>query len=89
MEKQIYVKAIETWGVDTQVNKLQEELLELALILNQMNCITKQKFKLERQLYDELADVSIMMAQARLIFDKERIDRCIASKLERLESILT
>ena len=35
MNKEILQKAIDKWGKETQINKIQEEALELALVLNQ------------------------------------------------------
>ena len=85
MNKDILHKVIEKWGPQIQINKIQEEVLELALALNQLNCPTKDKDKLEAAIYDELADVKIMMAQADILFDKARIDERIKFKLERLQ----
>jgi NTP pyrophosphatase (non-canonical NTP hydrolase) len=79
------IKAIITkWGRDTQVNKIQEEALELALVLNQRNCPTKDPAKMEEALYDELADMKIMMMQADILFDAERINERVAYKFDRV-----
>lgn len=86
MKKEILQKAIDKWGKETQTNKIQEEALELALVINQMKCPTKDFLKMEENLYDELADMKIMMAQAELIFDKKRIDEIVEYKLNKLES---
>lgn len=86
MDKEILQKAIDKWGRDTQINKIQEEALELALVLNQRNCPTKDIDLMESNLYDELADMKIMMAQAEILFDAGRIDERVQFKLERLQS---
>ncbi len=86
MDKEILQKAIDKWGRDTQINKIQEEALELALVLNQRNCPTKDINLMESNLYDELADMKIMMAQAEILFDAGRIDERVQFKLERLQS---
>ncbi len=78
--------AIDKWGRDVQVNKIQEEALELSLILNQMKCPTKNPEEMEFLLYSELADMKIMMAQAEILFDKARIDKFVQLKLERLRN---
>lgn len=85
MNIEILKKAILYFGSETQTNKLQEELLELSLVLNQIKCPTKDIFEMEAKLYDELADVKIMMAQAELIFDKKRIDLNVEIKLNKLK----
>ena len=85
-QKIIISKAIKKWGRQTQVNKIQEEALELSLVLNQINCPTKDKTEMENALYSELADMKIMMAQAEILFDKNRIDKMVKMKLEKLNS---
>lgn len=84
MDITILRKAILKWGVKTQINKIQEELLELALVLNQLNCPTKLPSEMEEKLYDELADVKIMMAQAEIIFDSDRINKRVDFKLNKM-----
>ena len=86
MNKDILQKAINKWGRDIQINKIQEEALELALVLNQMKCPTKDPEKMEENLYDELADMKIMLAQAEILFDAARIDARVQFKLEKLQS---
>lgn len=86
MNKEILLKAIEKWGRDTQINKIQEEALELSLILNQRNCPTKDPEQMEASLYDELADMKIMMAQAEILFDADRINERVKFKLNKLQS---
>lgn len=86
MNKEILQKAIDKWGRDTQINKIQEEALELSLILNQRNCPTKDPEQMEASLYDELADMKIMMAQAEILFDADRINERVKFKLDKLKS---
>lgn len=82
MDKHILKTAIAKWGVETQTKKLQEECLELALVINQMECPTKPD--LTDQFIDELADVKIMMAQAEMIIGSYEIDKRVEYKLKRL-----
>ncbi len=89
MEKyqiEILKKAIAHFGREVQINKIQEEALELSLVLNQMNCPTKNADEMEYKLYDELADVKIMMAQAEILFDADRINTHVQGKLALLNS---
>lgn len=83
MNKIILYKIIAKWGREIQINKIQEELLELSLVLNQHKCPTKDPKEMEAKLYDELADVKIMMAQADILFDEERINERVKFKLEK------
>lgn len=81
-------KAISIWGHDSQVEMMHEECLELALAL--------QKYKRDNicpvmgmdNIYDEIADVKIMMAQADLLFNKSKIDERIIYKMNRLADTL-
>lgn len=82
----ILKKAISFFGTDVQINKIQEEALELSLVLNQIKCPTKDKEKMQEDLYDELADMSIMMAQAELLFDKMLINERVNFKLNKLNT---
>lgn len=86
MNKEILQGAFDLFGRETQVNKLQEEALELSLVLNQINCPTKDKIEMEDKLYDELADMKIMMAQAELfLFDADRINKRVEYKLNKFK----
>ena len=86
MNQEILRKAIVKWGAEVQINKIQEEALKLALVLNQRNCPTKDVAQMEEQLYDELADMKIMMAQADMLFDADRIDERVEYKLNKLNT---
>ena len=77
-------RIIEKWGSDVQINKIQEEALELALIINQRNCPTKDPEEMEAKLYDELADMKIMMMQAELLFDAKKIEERVQFKFQRV-----
>lgn len=83
--KAFLIRMIDRFGSETQINKIQEEALELSLALNQINCPTKDKAAMTDQLYGELADMKIMMAQAELLFDSEIINRIVEEKLDRFE----
>jgi hypothetical protein len=42
--------------------------------------------QMEANLYDELADMKIMMAQAEMLFDADRINERVKFKLDKLQS---
>ena len=80
-------QAIEKWGVEAQLNLAEEECAELIVEL--------KKFRRGRNHKDdvcgEIADVEIMCAQLRLMFDSpvditcnSTVDYIKAQKLERL-----
>jgi len=85
MNQEILKAAIAKFGRETQIDKLQEEAMELALALHQLKCPTKDYNEMLLNVFGELADMKIMMAQAELLFDKNDIDRLVEEKLYRLE----
>lgn len=78
-------RIIAKWGAPSQIHKIQEEALELALAINQRQCVTKDPEAMDAALYDELADMKIMMAQAHLLFDAKRINERVAFKIYRVQ----
>jgi len=83
--KELYNKAVVKWGRETQIDKIQEEAQELALALHQYKCPTKNKEEMLTNIYTELADMKIMLAQAEILFNKERINSLAKAKLEKLK----
>lgn len=81
-----FLKVFEKFGEEHQINKMQEECLELALALSRRKCQTKKKD--ESEIYSELADVKIMLAQMEIIYSKEKINKMIDYKIERLKRYL-
>jgi NTP pyrophosphatase (non-canonical NTP hydrolase) len=61
-----------------QFNQLQEECGELIAAVNQY-----RRNKSIEHLYDEIADVAIMIAQMRVILDNSKINAKIEEKLSR------
>lgn len=93
--KEVLQKAINTYGVENQMIKTIEELSELSQTLCKslvrLN-YTKEKISLEDDLksvdniFKEMADVEIMLAQCKIMFqcDKE-VNRWKQKKIERFE----
>jgi len=83
MSEDIYKEAIEKYGNLSQMDMVVEECSELIQAV--------QKFKRgednRSNVLEEIADVEIMCAQARLIFDftGHEVDNVKAYKLERLK----
>ena len=87
IDKTILDKAIAHYGPDAQLNKCIEECLELALAISRhkLNPSTETL----TNIIDELADVSIMVAQATIIvqtIDDEQVQGRIDFKLNRLKN---
>ena len=86
MEKErLLERIIDRLGPHVQIRKIKEECLELALAITKLDIPTKDASETIENIYEEIADVQIMMEQADKIFDKEKIERIKKMKLEKAE----
>lgn len=84
--KLLYERAISQWGYKAQLAMALEEIIELSFEL--IKFMRKENDWRSERIEDEVADVEIMMAQLRLIFNTENISRIKAKKLRRLQGRL-
>lgn len=89
MKKNIlYAKCLEKWNFNSQIDMCIEEMAELTKAL----CKAKRRKKPQKWLasvYEEIADVTIMLEQMSIIFDGEvAIPQKIEEKLKWLERVL-
>ena len=77
-------KAIEKFGIVSQIGMMHEEMCELGVALEHW----KRDRCEEEDVVTEIADVMIVAAQMALYFGKEDVDAEIDRKLERLEESL-
>ena len=85
MNKQLYQKVCNKWGVDAQLTKAIEELSELIKEI----CKDKIGLGITESIAEEVADVEIMCEQLRFIYNfDESVDRWKDYKLKRLEERL-
>ena len=77
--EKLYTEALRKWGQIAQIDQCIEECGELVAAL--------QQFKRGRpvNVITEIADVTIMAEQMRLMFGADTVDGLKESKLERLE----
>lgn len=95
-EKTILKKAIETYGVNAQIDVAVEELAELtkALMKDRRNCTFSKDHlsvlvKGRMSVYDGIADALIMLEQLQMIFDCEKdVEEIKGQKIQRLENRL-
>jgi len=78
----LYQKAISQWGYQAQLGMAVEECLELVHAI--MKFMRNDGWDAEN-IEEEVADVEIMMAQLRLIFNTNRITKVKRKKLRRLQ----
>lgn len=80
-EKQIYANAIQTFGIESQIDMLHEEVGELLSALN--------KYRRGRvsadEVITEIADVEIMCGQMAMIFGPDEVEAEKERKLIRLQ----
>lgn len=81
---QVLATAIETFGIENQINKAIEECAELIVALSKYQAGQGMMLNL----IDEIADVLIMTNQLKIFFDQDLVDSKIRYKLHRLESMI-
>lgn len=74
-------RAVSEWGTESQLRQLQEECCELATAVSHL---ARGREGAEAELIAEVADVEIMIEQARLMLGDAEIDRAKRSKIFRL-----
>jgi len=87
-EKALMQKCLDTWGQESQLSMLQEECAELIVAVSK---VLRGKTNAWQNLYEEIADVSLMIDQIKLIApvaSEKIINEVRKVKLERLENIL-
>jgi len=90
----IYQRAINAFGEENQINKAIEECAEFIAIAVKgvkWQRIDDQMIDVNNsgeRTVDEIADLTIMMQQMRLIFGSAVVDERIAFKLARLEQLI-
>ena len=77
----LYKKALESWGIESQVFMVMEETGEMLNALAKANRSRSTK----EEIITELADVSIMMEQMAYYFGYKEFEEERKKKLERLE----
>lgn len=80
----IYRATIARWGVDAQYDQAIEECAELIAALKHF----KRGKISQREVIDELADVSLMLGQLRWMFGEDQVAAAAGKKLEKLMLLL-
>lgn len=80
--REIYLQAIRKWGSDMQTQVAIEEMSELTKEI----CKAYRGQENVRAIADEIADVTIMIEQLRIIYDvEEEVEKRIKFKADRLK----
>ena len=80
-ETELYKKAIERWGIESQVGIVIEECSELITAI----CHAQRDRATVIDIAQEVADVEIMCGQLREIIGNDIVTQCKKEKLIRLE----
>lgn len=86
--KEILERAIDTYGMQAQVDMCLEEMSELAKALLKMRRPGGDIAAKLANIREEIADVQIMIDQMRIIYGLDEVDRAEQAKLARLENRL-
>lgn len=78
----LYREALKEWGVDAQMDMIIEECAELIHALQRLR--RDRSGDNVEKVWGEIADVEIMMEQARILFDSTEIEKRKEMKLHRL-----
>lgn len=84
MSREVFKKALDTWGKDVQLNMLQEECAELIAAVNHL----RRGRATEAEVCAEIADVQIMLDQMKLVFSSEDIEGIYNFKVSILKGRL-
>lgn len=100
-QSEVLHKAIETFGINEQIEMVIEECSELIQALQKLKRakfsiylgeIPKNKTAKQALVYanlcSEIADVKIMISQCEIMFNKDMIDISVDRKIERLKKRL-
>lgn len=82
--KDLYVRAINKWGVEAQCDQAVEECAELIASLKHL----KRGKVSEDELIDEIADVYLMLGQLIYMFGEDKLNTAVDRKIVKLEKLL-
>lgn len=79
--RSVCAAAVQTYGTDAQLCQIQEEAAELIAAISHFR---RGRQGSREELLDELADMEIMLEQARVIFGDDAVTSAATSKIQRL-----
>ena len=83
-DRETFRDAIETWGIDAQADIAEEEAAEFIAASKHY---ARGKIDAD-ELVDELADIRIMQEQLTKFIGRERVERRVQEKMDRLREQL-
>jgi len=83
-DRETFRAAVETWGIDAQADMAEEEAAEFIVASKHY---ARGKVDVD-ELVDELADIRIMQEQLAEFIGRERVERRVREKMNRLRERL-
>lgn len=80
--RDVYINAINAYGTEEQVRMIYEEMCELGVALSKYH--RDPGMKTVRDVQEEIADVQIMLEQAKEMFGRSEVEWFLQEKTERL-----
>lgn len=91
-KEKLIKEAVKTWGIDSQIDLVIEEMAELIQALIKLRRSYDKDDKTKEDAYvnvcEEIADVKLMIEQMEDYFSNELIDDFVKEKLVRLNGLL-
>lgn len=84
--RDVYINAINAYGTEEQVRMIYEEMCELGVALSKYH--RDPGMKTIRDVQEEIADVQIMLEQAKEMFGRSEVEWFVQEKTERLRNRL-
>lgn len=85
IDKNVYEKALERWGLTLQMDMLVEECAELIHAIQKIKRSGLITTEGEDKVCEEMADVSIVIEQMLYAFNRDIFNKKYREKIERLE----
>lgn len=80
--RDVYINAINVYGTDEQIRMIYEEMCELGVALSKYH--RNPGMETVRDVQEEIADVQIMLEQAKEMFGRSEVEWFLQEKTERL-----
>ena len=84
--RDVYINAINAYGTEEQIRMIYEEMCELGVALSKYH--RNPGMETVRDVQEEIADVQIMLEQAKEMFGHAEVDWFVQEKTERLRKIV-
>lgn len=87
--KNVYQDAIDKWGEFGQYDQMIEEMAELTVALSKYkrqfndSLLPEQKENIMENLYEELADVKMMLEEMEYMFGEENVKKAYDKKMQK------